>query len=162
MKLQQPELVQNARLTERALSAPLSHDQFGRLRDLVAGYSGVYLDSARQRVLEAGLAQRLQATGDDLASYERQLQLPGGRDELRQFAELVLNHETFFFRNMSHMRALREVLLPEIHRSKPAGAPLRIWSAGCATGEEAYSLAITALETLGRPLPGRSRSGRPI
>jgi chemotaxis protein methyltransferase CheR len=153
MKLQQPELVQNARLTENARSAPLSQDQFGRLRDLVAGYSGVYLDSARQRVLEAGLAQRLQATGDDLASYERQLQLPGGRDELRQFAELVLNHETFFFRNMSHMRALREVLLPEIHRSKPAGAPLRIWSAGCATGEEAYSLAITALETLGRPLP---------
>ena len=99
-----------------------------------------------------GLAQRLHATGDDLAAYERRIQAPGGRDELRLLAELVLNHETIFFRNGPHLRALREVLLPEIHRRKPAGAPIRIWSAGCATGEEPYSLAITALETLGQPL----------
>jgi chemotaxis protein methyltransferase CheR len=128
----------------------LSPERFGRLRDILADYSGVYLDSARQHVLEAGLAQRLQATSDDLASYESRLLGASGRDELRQLAELVLNHETFFFRNVPHLRALREVLLPEIHRRKPVGVPIRIWSAGCATGEEAYSLAITVLETLGR------------
>jgi chemotaxis protein methyltransferase CheR len=133
--------------------APLAPEQFGRLRDLLADYSGVYLDSARQRVLEVGLAQRLQATGDELAGYERRLSGVGARDELRQLAELVLNHETFFFRNVPHLRALREVLLPDLHRRKPASAPIRIWSAGCATGEEPYSLAITALETLGSPLP---------
>jgi chemotaxis protein methyltransferase CheR len=131
----------------------LASEQFGRLRDLLADYSGVYLDSARQRVLEVGLTQRLQVTGDDLESYERRLSGVSGRDELRQLAELVLNHETFFFRNVPHLRALREVLLPELHRRKPPGAPIRIWSAGCATGEEPYSLAITALETLGTPLP---------
>jgi chemotaxis protein methyltransferase CheR len=127
-------------------------EQFARLRDLLAGYSGVYLDTTRQRVLELGLARRLYATGNDMSSYERHLQKPAGRDELRQLAELVLNHETFFFRNGPHLRALQEVLLPEIHRRKPIGAPIRIWSAGCATGEEAYSLAIVAYETLGRPL----------
>jgi chemotaxis protein methyltransferase CheR len=134
---------------ESAAVMLLSPEQFGRLRDLLAGYSGVYLDATRQRVLEAGLARRLDTTGDDLASYERRIQMSSGREELRMLAELVLNHETMFFRNGPHLRALREVLLPEIQRRKPAGEPIRFWSAGCATGEEAYSLAITALETLG-------------
>jgi chemotaxis protein methyltransferase CheR len=130
----------------------LAPEQFARLRDRLAEYSGVYLDLARLRLLENGLTQRLRATGDDLAAYERRIQVPSGRDELRLLAELVLNHETIFFRNGPHLRALREVLLLEIHQRKPVGAPIRIWSAGCATGEEPYSLAIAALETLGQPL----------
>src|SRR5687767_14170577 len=93
----------------------LSPDQFARLRDLLAEFGGVYLDTTRQRMLEVGLVRRLQATGDDLASYERRVGSPGGRQELRLLAELVLNHETLFFRNGPHLRALREVLLPEIH-----------------------------------------------
>jgi chemotaxis protein methyltransferase CheR len=47
------------------------------------------------------------------------------------------------------MQALRAVVLPELHRRLPPGVPLRLWSAGCATGEEPYSLAIAALEALG-------------
>jgi chemotaxis protein methyltransferase CheR len=139
----------------KALSASaglLAPEQFALLRDRLADYSGVYLDLARLRLLEHGLGQRLHATGDDLAAYERRIQGPSGRDELRMLAELVLNHETIFYRNGPHLRALREVLLPELHRRKPVGAPIRIWSAGCATGEEPYSLAITVLETLGQPL----------
>jgi len=140
----------------RGATASLSADEFGRLRDLLASYCGVYLDKARQRVLEQGLARRLEATGSTLPAYEQNVRAPGEQVELRRLAELVLNHETLFFRNLPHMQALREVLLAEIDRRKPAGAPIRIWSAGCATGEEAYSLAITALEALGyassRPL----------
>lgn len=138
--------------TGGASSGLLMPEQFARLRDQLAEYSGVYLDLARMRLLENGLTQRLRATGDDLDAYERRISAPGGRDELRLLAELVLNHETIFFRNGPHLRALRDVLLPELHRHKPAGAPIRIWSAGCATGEEPYSLAIAALEALGKPL----------
>ncbi len=130
----------------------LAPEQFMALRDRLADYSGVYLDLTRLRLLEHGLAQRLQATGDDLAAYDRRIQGPGARAELRLLAELVLNHETIFFRNGPHLRALREVLLPEIHQRKQSGAPVRIWSAGCATGEEPYSLAITVLETFGQSL----------
>ena len=143
---------QRAAATFRASAGLLAPEQFVSLRDRLADYSGVYLDLTRLRLLEHGLAQRLHATGDDWAAYERRIQGPAGRDELRLLAELVLNHETIFFRNGPHLRALREVLLPELHQRKPAGAPIRIWSAGCATGEEPYSLAITALETLGPPL----------
>jgi chemotaxis protein methyltransferase CheR len=130
----------------------LSPEQFTCLRDLLAGFSGVYLDTARQRLLEHGLFLRLRATGDDIAAYERRLGSAGGREELRRLSELVLNHETFFFRNLPHMQALRDLLLPEIDHCKPSGVPIRMWSAGCATGEEAYSLALVALETLGQPL----------
>src|SRR5579859_4273942 len=133
----------------------LSPEQFAALRDLLAQESGVYLDSARQRVLENGLARRLTITGVSLGDYLGRVHGGSGRDELRRLSELVLNHETFFFRNRPHMRALQDVLLEEVHRRKPIGAPIRIWSAGCATGEEAYSLAIAACETAGR-LEGRS------
>jgi chemotaxis protein methyltransferase CheR len=143
---------QRAAKTFSASAGLLAPEQFMALRDRLADYSGVYLDLTRLRLLEHGLAQRLHATGDDLAAYDRRIQGPGGRAELRLLSELVLNHETIFFRNGPHLRALREVLLPEIHRRKQVGAPIRIWSAGCATGEEPYSLAITVLETLGQPL----------
>lgn len=133
----------------------LTPEQFDRLRDLLASFGGVYLDTTQQRALEGALARRLSVTGEDLERYQRRIGSAGGRDELRRLAEHVLNHETYFFRNQPHLRALRDVLLPEIHRRKPAGAPIRIWSAGCSTGEEAYSLAITALETLGH-------AGRPV
>jgi chemotaxis protein methyltransferase CheR len=127
----------------------LSQEAFDRLRNLLADYSGVYLDTAQQRVLESGLAQRLAALEETLEAYERRITAPAGRDELQRLTELVVNHETCFFRNAPHMKALRDTLLFEMHRRKPAGEPIRIWSAGCATGEEAYSLAITALETFG-------------
>lgn len=127
----------------------LSPEAFDRLRTLLADYSGVYLDTAQQRVLEAGLAQRMAALGETLEAYERRISAPAGRNELHHLAEMVVNHETFFFRNAPQMRALRETLLFELHRRKPPGEPIRVWSAGCATGEEAYSLAITVLETFG-------------
>jgi chemotaxis protein methyltransferase CheR len=143
---------QRAAKTFSASAGLLAPEQFASLRDRLADYSGVYLDLTRLRLLEHGLAQRLHFTGDNLAAYERRIQGPDGREELRLLAELVLNHETIFFRNGPHLRALREVLLPEINQRKAAGAPIRIWSAGCATGEEPYSLAITVLETFGQPL----------
>lgn len=130
----------------------LQPGQFEMLRDLLARYSGVYLDQTRQRVLLTGLAQRLAATGQTLEAYATYIARPEGRAELHLLAESTLNHETLFFRNLPHMRTLQEVILPDLHRRKPANLPFRIWSAGCSTGEEPYSLAMIALETLGMPL----------
>ncbi|MBC8162625.1 MAG: protein-glutamate O-methyltransferase [Roseiflexaceae bacterium] len=145
--------VLQARIAQLQLPAvPLDETSFVRLRDQLSRFSGVYLDGSRRRILEQAVATRLAATALDVESYLRQI--AENRDELRQLTTCVLNHETFFFRNQPHMRALQAVLLPELHRRKPPGEPIRIWSAGCATGEEAYSLAITALECF--PLGGRT------
>ena len=60
---------------------------------------------------------------------------------------------TNFFRDKDAFAALEHEILPRIFQGKHADDQLRIWVVGCATGEEAYSLAIAALETFGQPLP---------
>ncbi len=131
----------------------LQTEQFTAIRDRLAHYSGVFLDPTAQRVLTTGIAQRMTVTGLSLDGYVKRILHPAGGDEVQRLVELVLNHETIFFRNMVHMQALRDVVLPQLHRRKAAGEAVRIWSAGCATGEEPYSLAIMVLESLGRALP---------
>lgn len=131
---------------------PLSPRQLVALRDTLAAYCGVYLDETRSGAIDAAVRRRAQVHGLRPAAYVAGLR--GDQSELQRLAELLLNHETQFFRNRPHMNALREVVLPELHRRLPPDAPLRLWSAGCATGEEPYSLAIAALEALGEP-PGR-------
>ncbi|NJN16934.1 MAG: tetratricopeptide repeat protein [Oscillochloris sp.] len=123
------------------------------LRDRLARYCGVYLDDSRRNVLQAALSCRSAALGINPEDYLQQLDLSLNRAELQRLAELILNHETLFFRNRPHFEALRRVVLPELHQQLPPGAPIRMWSAGCSSGEEPYSLAITALEALGDPLP---------
>ncbi|MCU0490654.1 MAG: tetratricopeptide repeat protein [Chloroflexaceae bacterium] len=131
----------------------LTANQLRGVREVLARYSGVYLDEARQRLLTDGLARRIAATGLSAEAYIGMLQREQGRGELQQLVELLLNHETMFLRNQLHMRVLREVVLPQLHRQKRPGEPLRFWSAGCATGEEPYSLAMMVLETFGQTLP---------
>ncbi|HMQ32539.1 MAG TPA: CheR family methyltransferase [Chloroflexaceae bacterium] len=141
-------------MSRAAPEQPLAPQQMLALRDLLAAYCGVYLDDTRSGALEAAAQLRARARGLSPAAYA--VALVRDRAELQRLSELLLNHETQFFRNRPHMQALREVVLPELHRRLPPGAPLRLWSAGCATGEEPYSLAIAALEALGE------RPGRPV
>jgi chemotaxis protein methyltransferase CheR len=135
----------------RQRAEPLDDLQFEWLRHQISTYGGVHLDPGQRRMLESAVAQRAASLGMDQPHYLTMLAGEPARAELQHLTELVLNHETFFFRNRPHLSALQQVLLPEMHRTRPIGAPIRIWSAGCATGEEAYSIAIVALEVLGTP-----------
>lgn len=123
------------------------------LRDRVAEYCGVYFDDTRSSALETAALQRAAALGRPIEQYVAALGASADQGELQRLVELLLNHETQFYRNRAQMAALERVILPELHRRLPPGAPLRLWSAGCASGEEPYSLAIAAYEALGDPLP---------
>lgn len=140
-------------MTPKMKTEELTQAQAEALRDLLASYCGVYLDDSRRAVLRGAVARRAAAANLTMGAYLARLGADADRAELQRLAELVLNHETLFFRNRPHMHALRTVIIPELHRRLPPGAPLRLWSAGCATGEEPYSIAITVLEALGEPLP---------
>ena len=70
------------------------------------------------------------------------------RTEIMALCEDLLIHVTSFFREPDAFRALKETVLPRIFRNKAPGEPLRVWVAGCSTGEEVYSIAITVLEYL--------------
>ena len=134
-------------MTQLFMSPELS-EAFRVLLDRAAG---LYLDAAKQATLEAVLRNRLRARR--LAGFEDYLRLlrdpADGPRELQALVESLTVHETSFFRNQQHFQALQTVVMPALAATARAGArprPLRIWSAGCATGEEAYSLAIACLE----------------
>ena len=117
------------------------HDR-ARLREQITAYSGLAPASQSDDALEQAVAQRLAAHGlDGLDAYWPLLQQEG---ELNRLVQLLTNKETYFFREEHHFRVLAERLLPDLLAGGRRN--LRLWSAGCATGEEAYSLAITLLE----------------
>ena len=101
------------------------------------------------------LARRLALRGlTDLRSYRTLLdQEPA---ELHALQEDVLIHVTSFFRDPDVYDALRTQVLPELLEHKSDNGPLRIWVAGCSSGEEVYSLAITLLEYMAATQPTRS------
>lgn len=97
--------------------------------------------------LKLAIAARLEATGGtDPIGYVRALG-GGNEDELRALLPLVTVGKTDFFRDPNQFRALRLRLFPELlQKARRAHRQVRIWSAGCATGEEPYSLAMLAME----------------
>lgn len=97
--------------------------------------------------LRLALAARLAALGEgEAAAYVRRLQ-QGDAQELRALLPLVTVGKTEFFRDPAQHRALRGAILPELlAQARSERRALRLWSAGCATGEEPYSLAMLALE----------------
>ncbi|HUS13568.1 MAG TPA: CheR family methyltransferase [Chloroflexia bacterium] len=127
---------------------PLSGELFARVSTLLGDTAGLLFDESKLPTLQAHLHDRARA--QRCTSLEQYVNLLAdgkhGEEELRKLIEAVTIHETSFFRNHEHFRALREAVLPHLARRRAAERRLRIWSAGCATGEEPYSLAITCLE----------------
>ena len=126
----------------------LSPDLFEHVRGLLGRVAGLHFDQSRLNTLQSHLRDRARSRHlDSLEEYYRLITDPvAGREELRKLIESVTIHETSFFRNHEHYHALRDRVLPDIARRNAAERRIRIWSAGCSTGEEPYSLAIACLE----------------
>lgn len=111
-------------------------------RSLVARRLGLWFDDHRQDFLADLLRERTVISGGDPAAYLQILAGPGSRDEWQTLACLLTVTETYFLRGGDHFRAFVETVLPECLQQQTTMRPLRLLSAGCASGEEAYSLAI--------------------
>src|SRR5580704_7139735 len=120
-----------------------------RFRAIVARRLGLSFEDAKLEQL-ADLLGRLHANIKRSGTLEEYLdQLAAGhRDALRSLAENLTVGETYFFRYRDHFRALVEAVLPERMEARDSPRELRILSAGTASGEEAYTLAILAHEQL--------------
>jgi len=137
---------------QEVLGLELEEPIFVALRDRIRNYSGIHLDESRRRslgrvILRRMSQQRLQAWEE----YVGLLDSANGKEEMVALIEEVVNNETTFFRNPRHFRALAEIVLSKLDRARPPDLPLRLWSAGCSTGQEPYSIAITAAELFGLP-----------
>lgn len=117
-------------------------------RDLVAERLGLHFEDGKLDFLADVLQKRLEYTGCPRFSLyrERICSSPGEGDEIRALAEHLTVGETYFFRYAEHFAAFAEVVLPSRIQGRSADRRLRILSAGCASGEEPYSLAILMRE----------------
>jgi chemotaxis protein methyltransferase CheR len=126
----------------------LDDGDFATLRDYLRTEAGLEFDESRRAGLTAVVADRLRTTGaGDLRTYLAALSGTAGEPERQRLLDSVTVRETHFFRNPPQMEALRRRVLPELlRRAAGRDRPLTIWSAGCSTGEEPYTLAMMLLE----------------
>ncbi len=122
----------------------LTQEEFQEFRDLIAERAGIYFDLAKQDVLRNNLLKRMEDCSlATFADYFQLLSSPAGVKEFDHLLNLITIPETYFFRDQAQFMALKRFVIPEIIKKKSyPGASLRIWSAGCATGEEPYTIAM--------------------
>ncbi len=127
----------------------LSEHELSEIRMLIEERTGICFDESRERFLSIRVREHLRAKGmargTDLLRSMRKSNL-----EYEALLERLLTQETSFFRYPAVFEAFEKRVLPELHVKKFWKNPrtLRIWSAGCATGEEPYSIAITIADSL--------------
>lgn len=122
------------------------HD-FDLLRQLVNEQTGITLSDHKQEMLYSRLSRRVRALNlDSFSSYYHLLRAQGGGgEELVHFINAVTTNLTAFFREPHHFLFLAQHLFPKLIAEK-SDKRIRIWSAGCASGEEPYSIAIVVKE----------------
>ena len=126
----------------------LSRSDFLRLKDFIYDHCGITINEAKRTMLEARLRRRLKSLGlPSFALYCDYLFSPEGMEgELTHMIDQVTTNKTDFFREPSHFDYLSQKALPGLAVSKRS---LTVWSAGCSTGEEPYTLAMVLGEFAG-------------
>jgi chemotaxis protein methyltransferase CheR len=130
------------------VASPPGLDDVARFRAAIARHLGLHLDESKQSFLAEVLQRRVDASAMTSAGYLDRIDGAAARDELRALARELTVGETYFFRHREQLQAFAEVALPERWAARAAGQPLRILSAGCASGDEPYTLAILSRERI--------------
>jgi len=132
------------------MKGAVGNAEIEHFRSLVAQHIGLHFDGGKLDFLADVLRQRMERTGcGQFSSYHQRIAASAaGPEELRALAEQLTVCETYFFRYADHFRAFAETVIPERMEARAHCRQLRILSAGCATGDEAYSLAILIRERL--------------
>lgn len=142
--MQLPDSVQTAS-RERGREFAFGDADFEALRRLVKSETGINLSESKRELVYGRVSRRLRALGlRSFAEYRRLLE-QAGADEMVQFCNAITTNLTAFFREAHHF----DLLTTHLQALDRAGTRrLRIWSAGCSSGEEPYSIAMTVLDAL--------------
>ncbi|HXZ81621.1 MAG TPA: protein-glutamate O-methyltransferase CheR [Terriglobales bacterium] len=151
-------------------SIQLTEPELKLLQTLVYQECGMYFDERRAHFLQDRLQRRLRACRlDSFYSYYRLLTSRDGKAELAALLEILTVNETSFFRNKPQLELFQKVVLEEIlHRKQERRDwTLRVWSAGCSTGQEPYTLAMQVADALAyyylrNPLPFDMPTPKPL
>lgn len=125
---------------------PIRASELARVIRLVYERSGITLTPAKQALVQARLQKRLRATGcATFGDYLRRVEHDATGQELSALLDAIATNHTSFFRESQHFHLLRTRILPGLVSRE---GPIGVWTAACATGEEAATLAITLYESL--------------
>jgi chemotaxis protein methyltransferase CheR len=121
---------------------PMSHRNYQRIKTLAYQLTGISLSDHKQNMIYGRLARRLRIL--ELRNFDEYCELLASENavEIREFVNAITTNLTAFFRENHHFDFLKSTLLPALLRSNARSRRLRIWSAGCSTGEEPYSIAM--------------------
>ena len=129
------------------MSQALSSAAFQTFATLLKNRSGLIIGPDKLYLLETRLASILKHEQlRDLTALAERLRGASAEPLIRQVVEAMTTNESFFFRDDKPFQHFRNQALPRLMASRPAGAPLRIWSAASSSGQEAYSLAMILTE----------------
>ncbi len=137
-------------MTERQSPSPtLTEHELDEIRMLIEQRTGIWFDESRERFFSTRVREQMRERGVSRGN-ELLRTLQRSNVEFDALVERLLTQETSFFRYPAVYEALEKRVLPEMHVKKFWENPrtLRIWSAGCATGEESYSIAICVADAL--------------
>jgi chemotaxis protein methyltransferase CheR len=127
----------------------ISEGEFASFRRFIFDIAGITMSDSKKALVSGRLAKRLQH--HELQTYDAYFQLlqsGSHADEVQLAVDLLTTNETYFFREARHFDLLREAA----EAARPglrAGAPFRVWSAACSSGEEPYSIAMVLADVLG-------------
>jgi len=128
----------------------IDDDEFDLLRDLIKQLTGISLSDQKKMLVVARLSKRLRTLGlsSFIDYYNLIIDGEDGYHEIDHLINRITTNKTDFYRENHHFEFLKNVLLPQIceEGSATGDRTLRIWSAGCSSGEEPYTLAITLKE----------------
>lgn len=124
----------------------ISEVDFATIAGHVHRATGIVITPAKRSMLVSRISRRLHHLGlDGYAAYAALIDSPAGEREREALISAITTNVTSFFREPHHFSSLRD-MLPDLIGHARAGARIRLWSAGCSTGQEAYSIAMTILD----------------
>lgn len=130
----------------------MSEEDFKVISQLVYRHCGIYLSDDKQELVRSRLAKRLRQRGMvSFSDYIEYLRQDGSGDEFSVLIDSISTNFTSFFRERQHFDFLSNQFLPSLiaRKSKKRDYKIRAWSAGCSSGEELYTIAVTIFDLLG-------------
>jgi len=129
----------------------LTSEDFRKIRDMVYARTGLYFEEKKLYFVEKRIARRARATGCDSPwDYYLHLKYDDGGEEFSLLIDVLTTNETYLFREYPQLEVFAEEVLPRVLEEKEQRGDrrLQVWSAGCSTGEEPYTLAIILREMM--------------
>jgi chemotaxis protein methyltransferase CheR len=136
----------------RQSTADLTTSQFAAISNVVKQRCGINLRDGKKALVKARLYKRVRALGlDGFGQYVEHLRTDAGGAEMAAMLDALSTNLTYFFREPRHFEVLENTAIPQIMARHAKDRRIRIWSAGCSSGEEPYSIAMIIKDAIGDP-----------